>query len=421
MTIGTTRFFQNNMELFSKLTTELEKLQVEAGSGQNELKLSKHYRDVANLNAAEEKRSETSQYIMNSKRLQTDLENLDLAMERIQNLMIRIQEISVESANDVLEPQDRAMYIQETRMLKDELIDIANQTDSFGNTLFGGISAEKNPFELKGDGSVVYSGSAVAKNVQVTSGLMVTQNFSGSKVFENIKGENGSFSIFELINNLTESLSNELNSGISSNLLGTSDSTLLEFPDSGAEAEISFSLITEEGETNYSARVYGNDYSNLAEIINSSTGATGITATYEGNNRITLESTHEELYIDKFRQNSLSDPDAQIRVLDSNSLAVTEAVSQSKLNNGDISLRVSDAFKHISTMRAEVATSSRRAKDAEDTNQDLLAELEKDISEIKDADLASLLTKIQMLMLQKDAAQATFTRISSKSLFDLMG
>jgi flagellar hook-associated protein 3 FlgL len=117
----------------------------------------------------------------------------------------------------------------------------------------------------------------------------------------------------------------------------------------------------------------------------------------------------------------LSDPDAQIRVLDSNSLAVTEAVSQSKLNNGDISLRVSDAFKHISTMRAEVATSSRRAKDAEDANQDLLAELEKDISEIKDADLASLLTKIQMLMLQKDAAQATFTRISSKSLFDLMG
>jgi len=63
MTIGTTRFFQNNMELFSKLTTELEKLQVEAGSGQNELKLSKHYRDVANLNAAEEKRSETSQYV----------------------------------------------------------------------------------------------------------------------------------------------------------------------------------------------------------------------------------------------------------------------------------------------------------------------------------------------------------------------
>jgi flagellar hook-associated protein 3 FlgL len=72
-------------------------------------------------------------------------------------------------------------------------------------------------------------------------------------------------------------------------------------------------------------------------------------------------------------------------------------------------------------MRAEVSTASRRAQDAEATNQDLLIQLEEDISEIKDADLASLLTRIEMLMLQKDAAQATFTRITSKSLFDFLG
>ena len=41
--------------------------------------------------------------------------------------------------------------------------------------------------------------------------------------------------------------------------------------------------------------------------------------------------------------------------------------------------------------------------------------------EIKDADLASILTQLEFLMTQKDAAQATFTRVTSKSLFDFLG
>ena len=39
MTIGTTRFFGNNSELFSKLNTELQSLQTQAGTGKAELKL----------------------------------------------------------------------------------------------------------------------------------------------------------------------------------------------------------------------------------------------------------------------------------------------------------------------------------------------------------------------------------------------
>ena len=39
---------------------------------------------------------------------------------------------------------------------------------------------------------------------------------------------------------------------------------------------------------------------------------------------------------------------------------------------------------------------------------------------LADEDLAALLTRIEMLMTQKEAAQATFTRITSKSLFDFL-
>ena len=48
-------------------------------------------------------------------------------------------------------------------------------------------------------------------------------------------------------------------------------------------------------------------------------------------------------------------------------------------------------------------------------------DLSEDISQIEDADMAELLTKMQKLLTNKEAAQATFSRLSSKNLFDFLG
>ena len=138
MSINSTRFFQSNSELFSRLSSELKTLQTEAGTGKATLKLSESLGDVSKLNAGEEKASEINQYMQNAKRVQRDLEGLDLAFERLQNLTIRLQELSVESANDVMLPEERARFALEANMIKSEIIDVANSRDSFGNTLFGG-------------------------------------------------------------------------------------------------------------------------------------------------------------------------------------------------------------------------------------------------------------------------------------------
>ena len=56
-----------------------------------------------------------------------------------------------------------------------------------------------------------------------------------------------------------------------------------------------------------------------------------------------------------------------------------------------------------------------------DSTQNTLIDLSEDISKIEDADMAELLTKLQELLTNKEAAQATFSRLSSKNLFDFMG
>ena len=56
MSVSTTRFFDNNSTLFSKINDELKSLQGQVGTGKAELKLSENITDISKLSAAEEKK-----------------------------------------------------------------------------------------------------------------------------------------------------------------------------------------------------------------------------------------------------------------------------------------------------------------------------------------------------------------------------
>ena len=136
MTIGTPRLHQQNVELFARLNQELKSLQGQVGSGKADLKLSENLYDISKLSAAEERKSETNQYMQNAKRATKDLEFLDVALDRLQNLTVNLQELVVDSSSDMLSQTERERFILDAQSLKKEIFDLANQNDSFGNSLF---------------------------------------------------------------------------------------------------------------------------------------------------------------------------------------------------------------------------------------------------------------------------------------------
>lgn len=421
MSVSTTRFFDNNSTLFSKINDELKSLQGQVGTGKAELKLSENITDISKLSAAEEKKSETSQFLGNSKRVQSDLEFLDVAFDRLQNSLIRLQELAVESANDTLLAEERQRFVQEAQMIKSEILDVANQKDTFGNNLFGGVSGVETPFEINSDGKVNYLGSSLAKEVQVTEALAVKQNFSGFDVFNNIKNENGSFSVFEVVDDLISSLEIDLNSNISSNIFKTSTSAVIKLPSTGPESRMALSLNIDAVRIDIDDVFYGNDFSELVDKINSYTAETGLTASLVGDNQILLEGDVNTLTVGDFTHYGDDLEQPSIEVLSEKDGTVLQSISEDALMSSNITEKITDVFEHLSSKRAEVSANSRRAQDSEMAMQDLMITLEEDISEISDADLASLITQLEFLMTQKDAAQATFTRITGKTLFDLIG
>ena len=158
----------------------------------------------------------------------------------------------------------------------------------------------------------------------------------------------------------------------------------------------------------------------MAASINSQTATTGLSAIFNGNNQLVLSGNLNNLLISDFTYSGTAEDQPSIDVINVNDGRTRESIAVKSLESEVLRGKITDAFEHFATKRAEVSASARRAQDAEVSAQDIILVLEEDISEIKDADLASILTQLEFLMTQKDAAQATFTRVTSKSLFDFL-
>ena len=234
--------------------------------------------------------------------------------------------------------------------------------------------------------------------------------------------ENQSFSIFELVDDYIASLEVDLSSSRSDNLFSDATSVDLVFPSSDDEATVEFKLDFGNIVHSVSAKVYGNDYSVIASEINKLTATTGLSASVTAENRLRFQKLSGEVYLENFKISNFAPGKSEVKVIkDIASSNVVDTVSEDRLRHFPITNKINEAFTHFSSLKTEVGAFSRRAQENETAAQDMLLDLEDNISDLRDADLAELLTKLEFLMTNKEAAQATFTRITSKSLFDFLG
>ena len=147
MTVGTIRLHEKNAELFNSLSKEMRSLQSQVGSGKADLKLSQNLHEISKLSAAQEAKSELGQYRESAKRAFLDLETVDLTLDRMQNLIMKLNEMSVQSTNDILSANEREAFVIEVKSIKEELFALANQEDSFGNSIFGGVSGKETVYD----------------------------------------------------------------------------------------------------------------------------------------------------------------------------------------------------------------------------------------------------------------------------------
>jgi len=422
MTISTSGFYQKNIDLFSRLNNDVSDLQVQVSTGKKSLSLTRDIQDISLLNATEEHKLEITQFKNNAEQVVSDLERIDISFEQLQNASVRLKELHIESSNGFLTSEERRLFQIEIAGIKKEILSLANGQDALGNGYFSGTSVAAKPFEINNLGEVNYVGSAVNKTLQVSRDNDLRQNFSGTEVFLSANTGSEKFSIFEALDEFSRSLDYGIYSGSSSNLLSNGTAVDVVLPASGQKNEYKFDLSANGAIYNVEAHVYANDFNGLVAAINKHTSASGITAVVSSANKIRLSGNGVDLKLSKFVTDLPNTADQSIGVqktVDSN--ISDEIILPHSLSNLAVQNKLHNVFEHFISKRTELGVASSTAQNFVDSTQNTLVDLSEDISKIEDADMAELLTKLQGLLTNKEAAQATFSRLSSKNLFDFMG
>ena len=422
MTISTSGFYQKNIDLFSRLNNDVSDLQVQVSTGKKSLSLTRDIQDISLLNATEEHKLEITQFKNNAEQVVSDLERIDISFEQLQNASVRLKELHIESSNGFLTSEERRLFQIEIAGIKKEILSLANGQDALGNGYFSGTSVAAKPFEINNLGEVNYVGSAVNKTLQVSRDNDLRQNFSGTEVFLSANTGSEKFSIFEALDEFSRSLDYGIYSGSSSNLLSNGTAVDIVLPASGQKNEYKFDLKANGAIYNVEAHVYANDFNGLVAAINEHTSASGITAVVSSANKIRLSGNGVDLKLSKFVTDLPNTADQSIGVqktVDSN--VSDEIILPHSLSNLAVQNKLHNVFEHFISKRTELGVASSTAQNFVDSTQNTLVDLSEDISKIEDADMAELLTKLQGLLTNKEAAQATFSRLSSKNLFDFMG
>ena len=402
MAITTAGFYQKNIDLFSRLNKDVNDIQVQVSTGKKTLSLKHDVQDIALLNASEEHKQETTQFNSNAGRVISDLERIDISFEQLQNAAVRLKELHVESSNGFLTPGERKLFQLEITGIKNEILSIANGQDALGNGYFSGVSTEEQPFKVSNFGDVSYSGSAVEKSIQVSRDSHLRQNFSGNEVFLSANSASGNFSIFDAIDEFSQSLNYDISSGISSNLLSDGNSVDVVFPISGQANQYKFEMVADGTAYEIEANVYGNDFNGFVAEINSNTASTGITAAVSADNKISFSGAGVELKITNFSSDLPSASDQSIRVQKGIGSNVNdEVILPRSLSNPVVQNKLHDVFEHFISMRTELGVAANTAQNFVESTQNTLVDLNEDISEISDADMAELLTKLQGLLTNK--------------------
>ncbi len=422
MTISTSGFYQKNIDLFSRLNNDVSDLQVQVSTGKKSLSLTRDIQDISLLNASEEHKLEITQFKNNAEQVVSDLERIDISFEQLQNASVRLKELHIESSNGFLTSEERSLFQIEIAGIKKEILSLANGQDALGNGYFSGTSVAAKPFEVNNLGEVNYVGSAVNKTLQVSRGSDLRQNFSGTEVFLSANTGSEKFSIFEALDEFSRSLDYGIYSGSSSNLLSNGTAVDVVLPASGQINEYKFDLSANGAIYNVEAHVYGNDFNGLVAAINAHTSASGITAVLSSANKIRLSGNGVDLKISNFVTDLPNTADQSIGVQKTVGSNISdEIILPHSLSNLAVQNKLHNVFEHFISKRTELGVASSTAQNFVDSMQNTLVDLSEDISKIEDADMAELLTKLQGLLTNKEAAQATFSRLSSKNLFDFMG
>tara|TARA_Y100000589_G_scaffold330253_1_gene379318 strand:- start:1790 stop:3073 length:1284 start_codon:yes stop_codon:yes gene_type:complete len=426
MKISNRLFNEQQVRQFSKNMDDIQSIQAKISSGKNIVFASDDPVGAVQLSGLNDVTSRIDQFLKNTNLALDRLKLMDATLEGAKDIFTRCNELAIQAANDVLSVVDREAIALEFDELKKELLSISNTQDSGGSYIYAGFKSKTEPFVTNAAGETEYKGDRGVLNLQVSESRLVESTIDGATVFQDIVTSAGvSTDLFAAVDNISRSI-RTANSGVEAAKAGTGMAKItLTNQDPGTYA---FTITSGSKSADFSLDITGSDLSDVATAINAAD--LDITATLEDSNN-TLKLSSDFAY--DIELGNLQIPNITKSQETPTSFFTLQPIDAAGANIGGaqnvhdfdqtIASRLDELVviqNHLANQRAKVGARMNSVERQSDIMLERKILVEKDVSELADADLSELVTELQSMMTSQEASQKAFVRISQLNLFDMI-
>ena len=425
MQISSKLFNQQSVRNFEKLAEGIQSTQEKISTGQNILSASDDPVAAVNLSVAKEQRDLLSRFQANATAATSRLNLSDAVLDQSITTLTRIMELTVQAGNGTGET---TAILQEIDAMKEVMVEMANTKDAQGQSLFSGYKTNSVPFEIQLDGSVKYKGDRGQHSVSLSESMKVQTGIDGGSGFMRIKTSDGTHGVFDIIDNSFNAVktSNTYNRQASANAHAEVSFTLPPNPQ-----KWTFNLKGSQGQTSITAELANGKLDDtLLPIINALTDKTGITASLNATTGAVVlkDGFNGEIIMSdvEIAGNEFGSGDvryfAELNSYDGlgGVVGAPRRLTDSDQLVSSATNYLKNALDHLSDQRAFIGAQQNKVTQQEAVLQERQFIVSDKISDLGDADLASLVTRLQTMLVNRDASHAAFAKIGQQNLFDYL-
>lgn len=395
MRISTNQQFTQGLNALLARQSEALKTQLQLSNGR---KINSAADDPVGAGVAvmlDRARAELERFSSNSNIVSNRLNLAEVALTATGDSLLRIRELAVQGFNGTQTPESRSAIADELIQQLESLYGQANASDGSGRYLFAGSQGAAVPF-TPGPGGVVYAGDQVQRRIDISPSLAVADVEPGSEIFLRIPTGNGTFAArADAGNSGTLVLQS---AGLSGSTPWLPDNYRIVFDGAGGYnvEDGSAAVIATGVYTPGEAIIFGG-----AQLRFSGVPAAGDSFSVEPSPQQDMFATVQGI-IDALLLPSAT-PEQR-------------AAQQNAFFAGleDLDLSQQQIIDARSKVGARLSTLDRTA---EERGAQVLS-LSTTLSEIRDLNYAEAASRLSQQLLMLEAAQASFSKVQSNSLFD---
>lgn len=183
MTNSTSLIFDRAISQMSVTQERLAKTQMQLAASKEVLKPSDSPEKSANITRLKSVIDRQQSYLDTINTVKDKLSQQETAVKSATDVLVRLKELAVQSANDTNSPQDRQYIGVEVGELRQQLLSLANTQDVNGNYIFSGTRASKAAFSADAAGKLAYQGDMTVSPAGTGDQRMVDTNRPGTQPF----------------------------------------------------------------------------------------------------------------------------------------------------------------------------------------------------------------------------------------------